>query len=433
METGKRIIHPRTLGGKVYIPPSKSMAHRYLLGAALSEEETIVENLQASMDIEATLRVLENLGVDFQREETLKGTFQVRVQGRGGKFKLQGKEFQCGESGSTLRFLLPLLFMTDQEAIVLGEGKLGERPLTVYYDILEAQGISYETKEGNLPLHLPSGRKTLQGGVYSVRGDISSQFITGLLYALPLLKQESTILLTTTLESRPYIDLTLKALKDFGLVIENREYQSFHIPGGQSYRGGQYRVEGDYSQLAFFAVAGVIGSEPITCLGLKEDSLQGDKVIIEFLRSMGARVEELEGGYVFYPSKTKGIVIDSKECPDLVPALSVLASLSTGESWIINGERLKIKESNRLVSTSTELQKLGAHIEILDDSLRIEGVSSLSGGEVDSWNDHRVAMSLAAASCRCTGDLVLTGAESVAKSYPGFWDDFRKLGGNISE
>lgn len=430
----KLTILPTPLHGTVKIPPSKSMSHRYLIGAALSGEETLVRNLQFSKDIEATLRVMENLGVRFDRKEEADGTFTVRVRGNGRDFRLTDPEFQCNESGSTLRFLIPLLLLLDQEARVLGKGKLAERPLGVYYDLLDERGIAYSTREGGcLPLVLAQGRRTLEPGVFRVRGDVSSQFITGLLFALPLLDGESRIEVTTPLESRPYVDLTIKALADYGVVIGNQDYRTFTIPGGQHYRGGDYTVEGDYSQLAFFAVAGAIGSHPLTCTGLDKSSLQGDKAIVEILERMGARIEDIPGGYVFHPSRTQGAVIDIKECPDLVPALCVLASLSEGETRIINGERLKIKESNRLESTSRELIKLGADIEILEDSLRIHGVDALEGGAVDSWNDHRVAMSLGIASQRAKGPVILTGAGSVSKSYPGFWEDFKKLGGRILE
>jgi 3-phosphoshikimate 1-carboxyvinyltransferase len=429
----KITIHPGYLGGEVKIPPSKSMAHRYIIGAALSEQEVIIKNIEASKDIEATLEVMFNLGVDFYRIAEDDGTLTLVVEGSGKNFKLRNKVFNCNESGSTLRFLIPLLLLFNEEVIVEGKGKLSERPLDVYYEIMMDQGIVYSNDEGRLPLVLSGGRKLLQPGHFKVRGDISSQFITGLLYALPLLDGDSIIEMTTTLESRPYVDLTLKALADFDVVIEHEDYRLFRVSGNQKFSSGVYEVEGDYSQLAFFAVAGAIGNKEIRCTGLDRHSLQGDKVIIDIMKEMGADIEEITGGFLFRPTRTKGTVIDIRECPDLVPALSVLASLSVGETRIINGERLKIKESNRLESTSKELIKMGANIEIGEDSLTITGVDGFGGGEVDSWNDHRVAMSLGVASQRSLEPLVLTGANSVAKSYPRFWSDFVKLGGKISE
>ncbi len=429
----KITIYPKYLGGEVKIPPSKSMAHRYIIGAALSQQEVIVKNIEASKDIEATLEVMSNLGVGFYRVAENDGTLTLIVEGHGSDFNLVNKVFNCNESGSTLRFLIPLLLLFSEEVIIEGKGKLGQRPLDVYYEIMREQGIDYSNDGDKLPLTLANGRKTLQPGLFKVKGDISSQFITGLLYALPLLEGDSVIEMTTTLESRPYIDLTIKALADFDIKIENENYHVFRIPGNQKYSSGVYEVEGDYSQLAFFAVAGAIGTKEIRCTGLDRHSLQGDKVIIDIMKRMGADIEEIVGGFVFKPSKTKGCIIDIRECPDLVPALCVLASLSVGETNIINGERLKIKESNRLESTSKELMKLGADIFIGEDSLTIKGCVGFSGGKVDGWNDHRVAMSLGIASQRADGPLVLTGANSVAKSYPRFWTDFVKLGGKISE
>lgn len=426
-------ISPRYLGGEVRIPPSKSMAHRYIIGAALSDQEVTIKNIEASKDIEATLQVMHNLGVDYYRAAEEDGTLSLVINGRGRNFKLRNKDFNCNESGSTLRFLVPLLLLFNEEVIVEGKGKLGERPLDVYYDIMKEQGIEYRNDEGKLPLILEGCRKNLRPGHFKVRGDISSQFITGLMFALPLLDGDSVIEMTTTLESRPYVDLTMKALADFDIKIENEDYRIFRISGNQKYSSGIYEVEGDYSQLAFFAVAGAIGKKEIRCVGLDRNSLQGDKVIIDIMKEMEADIEEITGGYLIRPSKTRGTVIDIKECPDLVPALSVLASLSEGETRIINGERLKIKESNRLESTSRELMKMGADITIGEDSLTIRGVEGFKGAEVDSWNDHRVAMSLGIASQRADDEMVLTGAGSVAKSYPRFWEDFVKLGGEIIE
>ena len=426
-------IKPGSLKGKVEISPSKSLAHRYIIEASLGEEEVIVSNLQKSKDIEATIEVMSNLGVEFKVLKDDEGAMTLRIKGQGTSFKVRGKEFNCNESGSTLRFLIPLLLLIDDEVLVTGKGKLKERPLDVYYDILKDQGIEYSNNRDRLPLKLPKERKKLTSGTFKIRGDISSQFITGLMYALPLLKGDSRLEMTTELESKPYVDLTMKALRDFGIEIENKDYKIFEIAGSQKYKGDSYKVEGDFSQLAFFAVAGLIGKYPITVTGLDKNSLQGDKEIINIVKRMKGRIEEVAEGYTFYPSLTEGTVIDIKECPDLVPALSVLASLSKGETRIINGERLKIKESNRLESTSKELIKLGADIDILEDSLVIRGVEELKGGRVDSWNDHRVAMSLGVASARAKNDIILTGAESVSKSYPRFWEDFKKLGGIISE
>jgi len=280
-----------------------------------------------------------------------------------------------------------------------------------------------------LPLKV---RGKLTSGTYRVRGDISSQFITGLLFSLPILEGNSRIQITTKLESKGYIDLTLDILKDFGIEIENNNYKEFNIRGAQKYNSRNYYVEGDYSQGAFFLVAGALGSS-IVCSGLNKDSLQGDKVILDILEAMGCNVEESEEGIKVKPSKTKGIEIDASNCPDLVPVLTVLASLSEGETKIVNAKRLRIKECDRLHAITKELNKLGANIIELEDSLIISGVNELKGGEVDSHNDHRIVMALAIAATRTRGNVIINNPRAVEKSYPNFFKDYFKLGGECDE
>lgn len=420
------------LKGAVVIPPSKSLAHRYIIGASLADGVSTLSNIDLSVDISATLECFKGLGVEVSfRDEDL-GRKTVIIKGLGENIHLSnGSFFDCRESGSTLRFLIPILLLLEDEITVTGEGKLKERPLDVYYKIFKEQGIFFKNTEGNLPLTF---KGPLKGGQFSLRGDVSSQFITGLMLALPLVAGNSVLELTSTLESKPYVDLTVDILKKYGIKIEEqgtKPYYSFKIPGEQKYQKGDFKVEGDFSQVAFFAVAGLIGQSPIEVRGLNKKSLQGDKVILDICSSMGGRIEELDDGYLFYPSKTKGITIDVQECPDLVPALALLGALSQGETRIINGARLRIKESDRLKAISTELNVLGAEIKETEDGLIIQGVEKLRGGQVQSWNDHRIAMTLAVASIVTRGAVILTGAESVNKSYPDFWEDFKKLGGSV--
>jgi 3-phosphoshikimate 1-carboxyvinyltransferase len=303
------------------------------------------------------------------------------------------------------------------------------RPLDSYYEIFNEKGIEYSTTEGVLPLKV-SGKLT--SGTYRVRGNISSQFITGLLYSLPLLEGNSKIEVTTKLESKGYIDLTLQVLKDFGIQIANNNYKEFSIKGPQRYHSRNYYIEGDYSQGAFFLVAGALGSS-ITCSGLNKSSLQGDKIILDILTAMGCTIEENDEGIRVNHSRTKGIEIDASNCPDLVPILAVLASLSKGETRIINAKRLRIKECDRLHAITTELNKLGANIIELEDSLIISGVNVLKGGEVNSHNDHRIVMALAMAATRATGQVIINNHSAVEKSYPNFFKDYFKLGGEYDE
>ena len=263
-----------------------------------------------------------------------------------------------------------------------------------------------------------------------MRGDISSQFITGLLYALPLLDGDSKIVITTNLESIGYIDLTLDVLKDFGVKVINNDYKEFIIEGNQKYKPNNYTVEGDYSQTAFYLIGGALGND-INLLGMKEHSLQGDKKIIDDIKSMNGDVTFADGVLKCSPSNTVGATIDFSQSPDLGPALSVLASLSNGTSNFINASRLRIKECDRITCMLEELNKMGANITETYDTMTIHGVSELHGCVVDSHNDHRVAMALAMAATRCSEDVKILNAQCVSKSYPHFWEDYIKLGGSV--
>ncbi|WP_346879089.1 3-phosphoshikimate 1-carboxyvinyltransferase [Clostridium sp. UBA7791] len=420
----KIIIKPKLLKGNIVVPSSKSLGHRGIIAAALSRGISRVDNIQLSKDIEATMEIMKELGAVVNIEDQ-----NLYIDGRK-MFSYEKKlDLRCRESGSTLRFLIPLALTKDGDYIFHGEGKLISRPLEPYYEIFEEKGIKYSREEDGLPLKV-SGKLT--SGTYRVRGDISSQFITGLLFSLPILEGNSRIQITTKLESKGYIDLTLDTLKDFGIEIENNNYKEFNIRGAQKYNSRNYYVEGDYSQGAFFLVAGALGSS-IVCSGLNKDSLQGDKVILDILEAMGCNVEESEEGIKVKPSKTKGIEIDASNCPDLVPVLTVLASLSEGETKIVNAKRLRIKECDRLHAITKELNKLGANIIGLEDSLIISGVNELKGGEVDSHNDHRIVMALAIAATRANGDVIINNPSAVEKSYPNFFKDYFKLGGEGDE
>lgn len=420
----KIIIKPKLLKGNIVVPSSKSLGHRGIIAAALSRGISRVYNIQLSKDIEATMELMKELGAVVNIEDQ-----NLYIDGRK-MFSYEKKlDLRCRESGSTLRFLIPLALTKDGDYIFHGEGKLISRPLEPYYEIFEEKGIKYSREEDGLPLKV-SGKLT--SGTYRVRGDISSQFITGLLFSLPILEGNSRIQITTKLESKGYIDLTLDILKDFGIEIENNNYKEFNIRGAQKYNSRNYYVEGDYSQGAFFLVAGALGSS-IVCSGLNKDSLQGDKVILDILEAMGCNVEESKEGIKVKPSKTKGIEIDASNCPDLVPILTVLASLSEGETKIVNAKRLRIKECDRLHAITKELNKLGANIIELEDSLIISGVNELKGGEVDSHNDHRVVMALAIAATRARGNVIINNPSAVEKSYPNFFKDYFKLGGEGDE
>ncbi|MCY6369992.1 3-phosphoshikimate 1-carboxyvinyltransferase [Clostridium ganghwense] len=441
------IIYPGVLKGNVKVPPSKSLAHRAVICAGFAEGESNIDNIIFSDDITATSKAMEGLGVEIKvkeenikeeniKEENIKeekntqAEKRVRLNIKGNEqLSLLNNTVDCIESGSTLRFLIPIALLAEGEVTFKGRGKLVSRPLDVYYEIFEKQNIYYETNNGELPLKIKGG---LKPGEFRVKGDISSQFITGLMFALPLLDGDSKIIITTELESKGYVDLTIDTLNKFGVKIENKDYKEFYIKGNQKYSNRDYRVEGDFSQVAFWLVAGALG-DSLKCEDLNINSLQGDKVIVDILKKMGADISINKNYIEAKSSSTKGIVIDASECPDLVPVLTVMAALSEGTTKIVNAKRLRIKECDRLNAIASELNKIGGDVEELEDGLIIRGKKSLKGGKVDSWNDHRIAMAMAVASIKCEEPLIITNSDAVKKSYPDFWTDFKNLGGKIDE
>lgn len=417
------MINPSNLKGEVSIPSSKSVCHRAVICAGLSEGISNIDNVVFSQDIEATCEAMESLGVNIEKQVS-----SIKIKGTE-KLTVINNHIHCNESGSTLRFLIPIAATTGKRVTFEGKGKLEERPLEPYYKIFDIQKINYKNIQGKLPLTIEGKFKP---GEYKINGNISSQFISGLLFALPLLDGDSKIIVTTKLESKPYVDLTIDMLKNFRVHVDNNDYKEFIIKGNQKYKRADYRVEGDFSQAAFWLTAGLLGAN-VLCKGLNMKSLQGDKAILEIIKAMGGEIC-IEGDKVrALPSKTKGTIIDASQCPDLVPVLTVLGALSEGTTEIINAERLRIKESDRLSAICLELNKIGADITEKADGLIIRGREFLKGGTVHSWNDHRIAMALAVASIKCKEPVIIKNANCVKKSYPEFWKHFRKLGGNISE
>lgn len=410
------------LAGKVNTPSSKSIGHRALICAALAEGKSVIRNINLSKDIKATAGVLEALGATIDIGEK-----EIHVKGTN-KVKYSASELFCNESGSTLRFLIPVALLQEETATFTGRGKLVERPLTPFYNIMKEQGIYYKNNNGMLPLEV---KGLLKPGDFHIEGNVSSQFISGLMFALPLLNGDSNIIVTGKLESRPYVDLTIDVLKDFGVNIDNYNYEKFSIRGGQKYSAKDYIVEGDYSQAAFFLAAGLLKGQ-VQCTNLKKDSLQGDKEFINIARRMGGNIIEDDQGAKAIESKLRSTNIDASQVPDLVPILAVLASVSQGQTIIYNASRLRIKECDRLHAVTTELNALGANVIEKEDSLIINGVERLKGGKVKSWNDHRIAMSMTIASLVCENPVIIEDYMAIEKSYPNFYEDFKSLGGKIT-
>lgn len=410
-------VKPGLLSGAVAAIPSKSDAHRLLIAAALADAPTHIELPSRSRDIDATAGCLRALGADIQDEP---GGVSVALMKKRGEAPL----LDCGESGTTLRLILPVAAALCKSARLIGRGRLPERPLAELVRCLSANGAKFD--HDRLPLTILG---ELCPGEYSIPGDVSSQYISGLLFALPLLAGDSSIRLTSPLESAGYVDMTLSALFRFGVTAEQKP-DGFFIPGNQAYRSpGNVWVEGDWSNAAFFLAAGAIG-KPVTCTGLDAASAQPDRTILELLGRFGADVTWRDGAVTVSPASLTGVDIDVSQSPDLVPILAVLGCAAVGQTRLYNARRLRMKESDRLCAVAAMLRAFGAAVEELPDELVIKG-GALSGGSVDCCEDHRIAMAAAVAATIAAGETALTGAECVEKSYPSFFEDFVLLGGSI--
>lgn len=405
--------------GVITAPPSKSLSHRAVICAALAGGRSVIENLGSSLDIQATVGCMTALGAGFS---FVNG--RAAVQGTVSP-ECDGQTLDCGESGSTLRFLLPIAALSGRPTRFTGQGRLMERPMGPYLDTFVAHGASLVAEGGGLAVQGP-----LTAGTYVLPGDVSSQFVSGLLFALPLLGADSEIVVQSRLESASYVDLTLSCLRDFGIELGNEDYTRFTVRGGQRYQAREYRVEGDYSQAAFFLVAAALGAR-LEVRGLRSDSLQGDRKILELIENAGATLSTTpEGGVVVVPPPVlRAQRVDVSDIPDLLPPLAVLMAVSEGVSEITNAARLRLKECDRLAAVTRELNALGAKVSERESALRITGVPELSGGSVRAWGDHRIAMMAAVAAIRCLGPVRIDDPDCVAKSYPGFWKDFE--GGSV--
>ncbi|MBE6731861.1 MAG: 3-phosphoshikimate 1-carboxyvinyltransferase [Ruminococcaceae bacterium] len=405
-------------GGKVNIPPAKSYGHRSIICAALSESKTVISNMDMSEDMKASLNFLKAMGGSFTYENRTLTVYPIE--------KISAEcEIDCIESGSTLRFIIPIIASLGKTALLKGKGRLPERPLNIYTELLPKFGVSFSSDK--LPMKI-SGK--LKSGVYEVKGNISSQFISGLLFALPLLEGDSEVKIIGNLESGAYIDMTIDMLSYFGVEIIKKE-KSYYVKGNQRYKAKDYEVEGDWSQAAFFLTMGALSETPVEIKGLKKDSIQGDKGVLELYKKIGARISFENDALVIKKGELNAIEVSVQDMPDAVPALAALMSLCSGVSLIKNAERLRIKESDRLKSTTNALNCLGAQVEEISDGLVIKGLKCLQGGKTASCNDHRILMAMASVRKGCVNDIELTEAECVNKSYPDFYKDYIKLGGEL--
>lgn len=416
-------------GGELSMPASKSAAIRALLCAGLSAGTSRLLSMEPSQDIEAALHaVAHGLGAQVSHDEAER---TVTIESTG-QFP-QGGHIDCGESGALMRFIIPIAAALGGKWRFTGRGRLPERPIGVYAQLLPAHGVDFRT-QGGLPLEI-EGRLT--PGRYELPGNISSQFVTGLLLALPLLEGDSEIVLTSPLESQGYVDMTLHMLADFGVSIRPTE-SGWHVPGNQKYTPREYAVEGDWSHAAFFLNLAALSPEGATVriAGLDPDSLQGDKACVEVFGGFGLDISWEKGVLVAqnkHPHEPfgglRGQTIDVSQITDMVPAASVCAALSRGETRFTNAARLRLKESDRIAAMEEAVNALGGHARSTADELIIEGVERLSGGTAQGRNDHRVIMALAGAALRSAGPVSVTDAWSINKTYPAFYRDLERLGG----
>lgn len=425
-----KTVCPASLSGALPVMPSKSASHRAVMMASMAKGETMLSPLQLSQDVKATLSCAEALGLTRRAQIAPHETPGfVNASIVGGMAAQPGAErtLDCGESGSTLRFFIPLALDGRGPVTFVGHGRLMQRPLNVYEDLFRPLGVKWTQSGDTLTVD-----GALKSGEYALRGDVSSQFITGLLLVLPCLPGDSVIRITTKLESRAYVELTRKVQAEFGVVSRwSEDGQSLRIPGGQTpVSPGHAHVESDWSHAAFYLVAGAIGCKgPLMLTGLDVASAQGDRAILQILRDMGAIIRRQGDTLSICPSNLHGVSVDASQIPDLVPALAVAMAAAEGESRITGAARLRIKESDRLSAMHAALSACGVDITELPDGLIIRGGKPLQAARIDGCNDHRIVMAMAIASAIAKGDLSISTAEAASKSAPDFWGEFSKLGG----
>lgn len=387
------------LNGNVTIPPSKSAAHRALICSYLAGGGSVSPIIDSN-DMRATVGVI----------DALKNNEDV---------------MNCIESGSTLRFMIPVVASLGRRATFIGEGRLPERPIGEYLDILPKHNVKVDSN-GYLPMTIDG---QLRNGSYEVNGDVSSQYITGLLLALANVEGDSAVILKTPLQSKPYVDMTVKVMADFGVNITETDF-GYLIHGGQEFKKQDYIVEGDWSQSAFFLVAGAIGGG-VKVSGLDMNSTQGDKAIVDVLKSFGADVEVGKDYVISRKSKLTGTTVDATDIPDLVPIIAVLGAFSNGKTTIKGAERLRFKESDRIESVVNNLRLMGVDVTETKDGMIING-SKPHGADLKGYNDHRIVMAFSVAGLFCDGDVRIDDAQSINKSYPTFFDDYNMLGGKAN-
>lgn len=425
----KALIHSADLKGEIPAIASKSFAHRLLIASALADQPTAVHCPLRSEDILATVRVLKALGAEIVDHVDRFDVTPITKSPRG----LQTNALlDCGESGTTARFILPIIAALGHGGALTGHGRLPQRPLSPLYDVLVDHGLKL-SPQGTFPLTVEG---QLVAGDYAIAGNVSSQFVGGLLFALSITEGRSTLTLTESIESAPYIRMTLDVLRLFGVdVMVSDDERVYRIVGQKTLKSPRdVTVEADWSNAAFWLAAGAVGSKPITLSGITSQSSQGDRAVLEILSRLGAKVDQnlVARTITVGPAPLKGQVIDAAQIPDLVPILSIVAACAEGTTTFVNAGRLRIKESDRLETTGDMLRALGVEVEVLPEGLVVHGRGQFTSATLSGANDHRIVMSAAIAALRTKGGVTIEGAQAVRKSYPHFFEDFSRLGGQVT-
>lgn len=399
----------------VCLPSSKSLTHRALIAASFAKGTSMIRGVTKSKDIEATISVLKHFGIRFECIEDV-------IVVHGGTLCYDHEILDCNESGSTLRFMIPIASLLNEKVKFTGHGRLMQRPQSVYETIFKQQGLYFKQSDTVLEIQGP-----IRGGTFQVQGDVSSQFITGLLFALPLCDVDSTIHVLEPFESKSYVGLTIDTLKKAGVSCDIRG-NTIHVSGKQLYQPIDTVVEGDDSQMAFFALWAAVHNSCIDVLNVNHDSHQGDHVIVDIMRKIGCEVMEIDGGYRFIGKEKNATTISLADCPDLGPALFALATQCSGTTTFTNCERLRIKESDRIEAMEQELRKLGCKIHSDGGTVIVEGPTNIKNDVIlQGHNDHRIVMSLSMLASLVEG-VTIEGCEAVEKSYPTFFDVLKQIG-----
>lgn len=415
----ERHIEPSAIKGKIKAPSSKSMTQRAIAAALLADGQSIIHNPSYCDDSLAAMSIAVGLGARIEPQAT-----ELKITGA---IELKEPKLNCGESGLAIRMFAPIAALYPTEITMVGANSLKKRPMSMIGEALNQLGVKSTSTEGFLPLTIHG---PIVGGNCEIDGSVSSQLLTGLLMALPLAAKDSAIKVRN-LKSKPYIDMTIQILKSFGIVVDNKDYSLFKIPGNQKYTAINYTVESDWSGGAFLLVAGAINGQ-LTVQGLRSDSLQSDMAILKVLGKAGAIIKIEEDHVEISKSVLKPFDFDATECPDLFPPLVALAAYCKGTSTIKGVSRLIYKESNRAATLKEEFGKMNISIEILGDIMSVKG-GNVTGARVESHDDHRIAMAVAVAALGATGKVSIRDSQCVAKSYPVFFDDLRTLGAVVVE